>query len=52
MADPNFPRRSSIREAGAHELVTHEKYVVCFDQDDSDCTIPVLAAVHVALQVP
>ena len=34
--------------AGAHELVAHENYVVYFDQDDSTCTITVLAAVRFA----
>ena len=52
LADPNFPRRPSTRVAGAHELVAHENYVVYFDQDDSTCTVTVLAAVHVARQVP
>ena len=52
LADPNFPRRPSTRVPGAHELVAHENYVVYFDQDDSICTITVLAAVHVARQVP
>ena len=52
LADPNFPRRPSTRVAGAHELVAHENYVVYFDQDDSTCSITVLAAVHVARQVP
>ena len=52
LADPNFPRRPSTRVPGAHELVAHENYVVYFDQDDSTCTITVLAAVHVARQFP
>ena len=52
LADPNFPRRTSTRVPGAHELVAHENYVVYFDQDESNCTITVLAAVHVARQVP
>ena len=52
LADPNSPRRPSTRVAGAHELVAHENYVVYFDQDDSTCTITVLAAVHVARQLP
>ena len=52
LADPNFPRRPSTRVAGAHELVAHENYVVYFDQDDSNCTITVLAAVHVARRFP
>ena len=52
LADPNFPRRTSTCVPGAHELVAHENYVVYFDQDDSTCTITVLAAVHVARQFP
>jgi toxin ParE1/3/4 len=52
LADPNFPRRPSTRVAAALELVAHENYVVYFDQADSNCTITVLAAVHVARQVP
>ena len=52
LADPNFPRRTSTRVPGAHELVAHENYVVYFDQDESACTITVLAAVHVARQFP
>ena len=52
LADPNFPRRTSTRVPGAHELVAHENYVVYFDQDESNCTLTVLAAVHVARQVP
>ncbi len=52
LADPNFLSRASIRVPGAHELVAHEDYVVYLDQDDSTCTITVLAAVHVARQVP
>ena len=52
LADPNFPRRPSTRVPGAHELVAYENYVVYFDQDDRTCTITVLAAVHVARQVP
>lgn len=48
LTDPNFPRLPSTRVAGAHELVAHENYVVYFDQDDSTCTVTVLAAVHVA----
>ena len=52
LADPNFPRRPSSRVPGAHELVAHENYVVYFDQDYSTCSITVLAAVHVARQVP
>ena len=52
LADPNFPRRTSTRVPGAHELVAYENYVVYFDQDDGSCTITVLAAVHVARQVP
>ena len=35
LADPNFPRRTSTRVPGAHELVAHENYVVYFDQDES-----------------
>ena len=46
LADPNFPRRPSIRVPGAHELVAHENYVVYFDQDDSTCTITVRAVVR------
>ena len=52
LADPNFPRRPSSRVPGACELVARENYVVYFDQDESNCTITVLAAVHVARQVP
>ena len=52
LADPNFSRRPSTRVAGAHELVAHENYVVYFDQDNITCTLTVLAAVHVARQVP
>ena len=52
LADPNFPRRPSTRVPGAHDLVAYENYVVYFDQDESACTITVLAAVHVARQVP
>ena len=52
LADSDFPRRPSTRVPGAHELVAHENYVVYFDQDDSTCTITVLAAVHVARQIP
>ena len=52
LAEPNFPRRPSTRVAGAHELVAHENYVVYFDQNESTCSITVLAAVHVARQVP
>ena len=52
LADPNFPRRTSTRVPGAHELVAYENYVVYFDQDESNCTLTVLAAVHVARQVP
>ena len=52
LPDPNFSRRPSTRVPEAHELVAHENYGVYFDQDDSTCTITVLAAVHVARQVP
>jgi toxin ParE1/3/4 len=52
LADPNCPRRPSTRVAGVYELVAHEKYVVYFDQDESTCTITVLAAAHVARQFP
>ena len=52
LAEPNFPRRPSTRVPGAQELVAHENYVVYFDQHDSAFTITVLAAVHVARQVP
>ena len=52
LAEPNFPRRPSSRVPGACELVARENYVVYFDQDESNCTITVLAAVHVARQVP
>ena len=52
LAGSNFPRRPSTRVAGAHELVAHENYVVYFDQDDSNCTITVLVAVHVVRQIP
>ena len=48
LADPNFPRQSSIRLPGAQELVAHENFVAYFDQDDSTRTLTVLAAVHVA----
>ena len=52
LADPNSPRRPSPRVAGAHELVAHDNYVVYFDHDESTCSITVLAAVHVARQIP
>jgi len=52
LADPNFPRRTSTRVAGAHELVAHENYIVYFDQNESDCTATVRAVVHVARQIP
>jgi toxin ParE1/3/4 len=52
LADPNFQRRPSPRVAGAHELVAYENYVLYFDQEESTCSITVLAAVHVARQVP
>ena len=52
LADPNFPRRTSTRVSGAHELVSHENFGVYFDQDDGSCTVTVLAVVHVARQVP
>jgi toxin ParE1/3/4 len=52
LADPNFPRRSSSRVTGAHELVAHENYIVYFDQNEANCTVTVRAVVHVARQFP
>ena len=52
LVDANFPRRSSERVAGAHELVAHQNYIVYFDQDGSSCTVIVRAVVHVARQFP
>lgn len=52
LVDANFPRRSSTRVAGAHELVAHQNYIVYFDQDESSCTVIVRAVVHVARQFP
>lgn len=52
LADPNFPRRSSVRLADAFELVAHPNYIVYFDQDASTCTVTVRAVVHVARQFP
>lgn len=52
LRDPNFPRRSSERVAGAYELVAHENYIVYFDQDADACTVTVRAVVHVARQFP
>ena len=52
LANPNFPRRSSTRVAGAYELVAHENYIVYFDQDESNCTVIVRTVVHVARQFP
>lgn len=52
LSDPNFPRRTSTRVAGAYELVAHENYIVYFDQDPAHCIVTVRAVVHVARQFP
>jgi toxin ParE1/3/4 len=46
------PCRIGTRVAGAHEWMAHENYVVYFAEDESTCTITVLAAVHVARHFP
>jgi len=50
LADPNFPRRMSTRVKAAHEMVAHENYIVCFDQNEDQCLVTVHAVVHVAQQ--
>ena len=52
LADPNFPRRTSTRVNGAHELVAHENYIVYFDQNEDQCVVTVHAVVHVARITP
>jgi len=52
LADPNFPRRASLRITGAHELVAHANYIVYFDQRQADCTVTVRTVVHAARQFP
>ena len=52
LADPNFPRRTSTRVHGAHELVAHENYIVYFDQNDDQCTVTIHSVVHVARITP
>lgn len=52
LADANFPRRPSLRAAGAFELVAHENYIVYFDQNEVDCSVTVRAVVHVARMFP
>lgn len=52
LADPNFPRRASVRVPTAFELVAHHNYLVYFDQNEADCTATVRAVVHVARMFP
>ena len=52
LADPNFPRRTSTRVNGAHELVAHENHIVYFDQNEDQCTVTIHSVVHVARITP
>lgn len=52
LAGPNFPRRTSTRVDGTHELVAHDNYIVYFDQNEDQCTVTIHSVVHVAHITP